>query len=154
MELESKIVEVIKENLTSSQVGLLKDYFATAEKVSAELKDLRPKFDKLSEEAKELRSKVGMFEAKERDFDAARTKVRKREEEINKKELAFERDIAVKELEMCKNSYGEMKTLIGSVFRNPRFIHEDSVHRSGYTGEGGHWVGDQSTTKTTTTEQE
>ncbi len=157
MELQNKILDVIKENITAAQIGLLKDHFELASKNEAELsktkvemENLRITFalaiserDKLQSANSVLISKAAYVDAKTLELDKALKDIELR--------------IAQENLAACKASYAEMKDLMATVFRNPKFIHtqQHEEYHQGYNTPNG-WVSDHNVNKTykTSTEQE
>lgn len=157
MDINQKILDVIKENLSATQLGLLKDHFAETERVTKLCNERGAIIERLEISMKQKDLELARLTALEKEYKDGVSKNIAESIALRKEKLELDVTIAKKELEMCQRSYGEMRDIISTVFRNPKFIHtqEHHEHHEGYQHANG-WVNAHDVRKTykTTTEQE
>lgn len=157
MDLQNKIQAVIKENLTTAQTGLLQEYFTLFAQNEKELEGLRNYKKNTEEMLKELTKERDTLRAEKQQTLEMHKTALNLAGEVAKARQELDLKIAQANLEACKQSYAEMKDLMATVFRNPKFVHtqEHSEYHQGYSAPNG-WVSDHTVNKTykTSTEQE
>lgn len=155
MDLQNKILSVIQENLTASQLGVLKDHFEQAAKNEKELEGLRNYKKNTEEMLKEITKERDILKKEQLEVMALSELNKKNAADLAKRNLELDVTIAKANLDACKNSYMEMKDLMATVFRNPKFVHvqQHDEHHEGYQHANG-WVNSHDVRKTYTTKTE
>lgn len=151
MELNDKIINLIKDNMNETQKGLLGDIFKDYEWHKANLKTAKESLENCQKnlgatqrERDELKTLQNSMIEKTR---AADTQLK----QLEKDRIEFDLKVAQKEIEFMKNNYAEVRNLIEMAFRNPKYMTSFSEYNHVPAKNTCHgWQNDMTETKTTT----
>lgn len=155
MELNEKIINLVKENMSETQKGLLGEFFRDFEKAKIDLKTTRESLEKTSETLKivqKQRDDLAMVEIKMLEKTKAAEAQLK---QLEKDKIEFDLKVAQKELEFMKNNFGEMRNLVETVFKNRRLVHTENYgeHIPGHQSSTHGWIQDRTINRNYTATQ-
>lgn len=151
MELNDKIINLIKDNMNETQKGLLGDFFKDHEWMKNQLKETKLSLEKTTESLKHYQSEFEKLNKIKGNLDALIKDYSGKLESLQKDRLEFDLKVAQKEIEFMKNNYAEVRNLVEMAFRNPKYMTSFSEYNHVPAKNTCHgWQNDMTETKTTT----
>ena len=144
MELNDKIINLIKDNMNETQKGLLGDFFKDYDLMKNQLKETKLSLEKTTESLKHYQSEFEKLNKIKSNLDSLIKDYSGKLESLQKDRIEFDLKMAQKEIEFMKNNFGEVRQLVETVFKNRQFVHKENYHEhiSGHNSPQG-WVQDR-----------
>lgn len=152
-ELETKLLNVITEQLPQAHVGVLREYLQKAQHNEEELIKANERLIKLKAERDDLNQKNIALAIDLRKLQGQKETIEVKEKELVGRELKLDKAILEIKLASMTSERDNLKQLSETVFRNPMYTsrHYNNEHVSGHNAPGG-WVSDHNKSVTNTLE--
>lgn len=151
MELNDKIINLIKDNMNETQKGLLGDFFKDHEWMKNQLKETKLSLEKTTESLKHYQSEFEKLNAIKKNMEDRISKYDQMWIKLQQDRLEFDLKVAQKEIEFMRNNYAEIRNLVEMAFRNPKYMTSFSEYNHVPAKNTCHgWQNDMTETKTTT----